>query len=257
MESWSVLAQNLPEHAGNAIHTDEGARAAGFPAALVAGVTTYAYLTHPVIASWGLDWVAAGGGEVRFRRPVFAGDLVRCEPAVEEHADEASVAATTGGVDPAPARRGDGEAERVRATLRVVRDGERTGVAEAMRSGEELPQVEVRLEGDWGADYAARAGDDLDVFVRRGVVHPAVWPALANHVVHRYVARGSWIHTRSLVRHHALAPAGAEALVRAVVVRRWDDRLGERALLDVAIEAEGAGRVARVEHEALVHLHPT
>ncbi len=110
MESWSVLAQNLPEHAGNAIHTDEGARAAGFPAALVAGVTTYAYLTHPVIAAWGLDWVAAGGGEVRFRRPVFAGDLVRCEPSVEEHADEASVAATTGGVDAAPATRGYGEA---------------------------------------------------------------------------------------------------------------------------------------------------
>ena len=37
---WSVTAQNLPEHARNAIHTDEGAQAAGFPRALVAGVTT-------------------------------------------------------------------------------------------------------------------------------------------------------------------------------------------------------------------------
>ena len=36
-----------------------------------------------------------------------------------------------------------------------------------------------------------------------GLVHPAVWPALANHLVHAEVARGSWIHTRSIIRHHA------------------------------------------------------
>ena len=71
LETWTVLARNLPEHADNRIHTDAGARAAGFPAALVAGVTTYAYLTHPIVAAWGLDWVANGGGEVRFDAPVF------------------------------------------------------------------------------------------------------------------------------------------------------------------------------------------
>ena len=40
--TWSVQARNLPEHASNPIHTDEGGRAAGFDAALVAGVTVYA-----------------------------------------------------------------------------------------------------------------------------------------------------------------------------------------------------------------------
>lgn len=55
--AWSVVAQNLPEHALTPIHTDDGARAAGFPRS-VAGVTTYAYLTHPVVAVWGTDWLA-------------------------------------------------------------------------------------------------------------------------------------------------------------------------------------------------------
>ncbi len=55
---WSIKAQNLPEHARNPIHTDAGAQAAGFPRALVAGVTTYAYLTHPLIVAWGEDWLA-------------------------------------------------------------------------------------------------------------------------------------------------------------------------------------------------------
>jgi len=49
--SWTVTAQNLAEHARNPIHTDAGAQAAGFPRALVAGVTTYAYLTHPIAAA--------------------------------------------------------------------------------------------------------------------------------------------------------------------------------------------------------------
>ena len=53
LQPWTVRARNLSEHADNLIHTDAGARAAGFPAALVAGVTTYAYLTHPVVAAWG------------------------------------------------------------------------------------------------------------------------------------------------------------------------------------------------------------
>ena len=54
MEAWSARARNLPEHAGNPIHTDEGGRAAGFDAALVAGVTVYAYLTRPIVEAWGM-----------------------------------------------------------------------------------------------------------------------------------------------------------------------------------------------------------
>ena len=47
--TWSVHAKNLPEHSRNAIHTDEGGKAAGFDGALVAGVTVYAYLTNPIL----------------------------------------------------------------------------------------------------------------------------------------------------------------------------------------------------------------
>jgi hypothetical protein len=61
------------------------------------------------------------------------------------------------------------------------------------------------------------------------------WPIT---VVHTQVARGSWIHTRSIVRHHALGAAGATAIVRAVVVRRFEAH-GERAVLDVVIEVDG------------------
>jgi acyl dehydratase len=235
VEPWRVVAQNLPEHARNPIHTDAGAQAAGFPRALVAGVTTYAYLTHPPMVAWGEAWIASGGGEVRFRRPVFDGDVVRCTPTVD--GDGVLVAAITD------------EPDQPRAVFRAVRTAE---AAVSMREGERLPTKEIRLDGEWGSDYGLRAGDPLPLCADLGVVHPAVWPALANHVVHTEVARGSWIHMRSVVRHHGLARAGAIATVRSVVVRRFESH-GERAVLDVEIEVDGVV-VATLEHEAIVAL---
>jgi hypothetical protein len=234
-EPWSIRAQNLPEHARNPIHTDAGAQAAGFPRALVAGVTTYAYLTHPLVVAWGLDWLGRGGGEVRFRRPVFDHDLLQCTPVLD--GDAVAVNAVTA------------EPEQPRAVFRAVRD---SGPPPPMRPGEALPSRRIRLAGEWGSDYGMRAGDDLALFVDAGCVHPAVWPALANQVVHADVARGSWIHTRSIVRHHAIAPADATADVHAVVVRRFEAH-GERAVLDVRIEVDGTV-VATLEHEAIVAL---
>ena len=235
IETWSVVARNNPEHARNPIHTDAGAQAAGFPRALVAGVTTYAYLTHPIVVGWGVDWLAHGGAEVRFLAPVSQDSLLQLVP-------------TNDGDDVVVEAFADGTA--ALASLRAVRSA---GPPPALRAGEQLRVRELRLEGEYGSDYGLRAGDDLDIFARLGVVHPAVWPALANYVVHRDVARGSWIHTRSIVRHHATAPAGATATITSAVVERFDSRAGERAVLDVRIDVDGV-TVATLEHHAIVAL---
>ena len=123
-----------------------------------------------------------------------------------------------------------------------------------LRDGERLRTRHIRLEGEWSDDYGVRAGDALAIYGDLGIAHPAVWPALANHLVHTEVARGSWIHTRSLIRHHTTAPAGATVDVHGVVVGRFDTRHGERAVLDVLIEHNGSP-VATIEHEAIVALH--
>lgn len=240
--AWEVVARNLPEHARNPIHTDDGARAAGFPRALVAGVTTYAYLTHPLLVAWGETWLAGGGGEVRFRRPVFDGDLVRCRPVGAAGLEAATVEAATVEVV-------TDEPDQPRAVFRAVAVA---GPPPPMRDGQVLRPVEVALDGEFGSDYGIRAGDDLGVCGDLGAVHPAVWPALGNLVVHAQVARGSWVHTRSVVRHHGLAASGATALVRSAVVRRFVAH-GERAVLDVVIEVDGVV-VATLEHEAIVAL---
>lgn len=235
-QSWSVVARNLAEHARNPIHTDDGARAAGFPGALVAGVTTYAYLCHPLAEGWGPQWLSSGAAEVRFRAPVFADDRVDLVVGAGAVPDEVTVGAVVGGSSRAE----------VVARRQVV---EPPG---PMRPGEALVTVEVPVVGEW-ADYGERAGDPLVLFRELGVAHPAVWPALANHVVHTQVARGSWIHTRSRIVHEALVPLGAVVEIRSVVVERFVRSSGERAVLDVELWHDGRRAVA-IEHEAIVAL---
>ena len=84
------------------------------------------------------------------------------------------------------------------------------------------------------------------------MVHPGVWPALGNQIMHTQLVRGAWIHTRSIVRPHSLAPAGATAEVRSRVVRRFTAH-GERAVIDVHIAVDSAV-VASMEHEAIIEL---
>ena len=98
-----------------------------------------------------------------------------------------------------------------------------------------------------------RAGDDLPLYLERGLVHPAVWPAIANQVMRADLVPGSWIHTRSIIRHHGRATAGATADVHATVIDRFTKPTGERAIIDVLIEI-GGEVVATLEHEAIIAL---
>jgi hypothetical protein len=227
MEPWFVTARNLPEHANNAIHTDVGAKAAGYSGALVAGTTVYGYLSHPVVVA-DPHWLSAGCGEVRFRSPVFDRDLVGCVP------HDGVVSARVG--------------DEVRATLTPMSSAH---FSEA--SGEELETIVVSLDEDL-ADYGTRAGDDLELY-KTGVVHPAVWPTLANRVFHSQLVTGSWVHTRSLIQHHSVASVGDIVCVRTTVQKRFTKATGTRAIALVKItSATDDRRIATLEHEAIIAL---
>jgi MaoC like domain len=255
---WSIVARNLPEHANNAIHTDEGARAAGFEKALVAGVTSYGYCLHPVIEHFGLSWLGTGEAEVRFRSPVFDGDLVSF-PLVHLTPNPAQDAAQD------PSRGPAQDPSEVSVEARVARLNRPLVSVSAWRNhrstpypastprpGEALQTVHLRLEGEYGSQYALRSGNQDDQCAKAGLVHPGVWPALGNYVFHRQLARGSWIHTRSIVRQFAAVADGVEAEVSSTVIERFQ-RGGERAVADVIVRVEGRV-VAAIEHKAIVDL---
>ena len=242
-QAWSVRARNLPEHADNPIHTDEGGRAAGFNAALVAGVTVHAYMVRPVVEAWGEGWLATGSSTVEFLAPVEAGDLVDCVP---EPVDNGSVevrALVAGDL-------------RARLVTRPPGDVHVVGTDWSDRPlSERLPDHVEPLVDRW-ANYGERAGADLSLCADAAVVHPSVWPALANGVITRHLVEGPWIHTGSRIVHHAAVPVGVSALVEATVIDRFNTRSGSRAVVDVRISVDGLP-VVTIEHEALVSLRST
>lgn len=238
---WSIVARNLPDHASNPIHTDAGARAAGFARALVAGATTYTYCVHPIAEHWGLEWARSGSAEVSFASPVFDGETLLFP--VTLHGDDG-----------------------LHLDVRVDRSDRPIVRVDARRSASPRPErgrgnteplipMTVDLEGEFDADYARRAGDDLELFRSAGVVHPGVWPRLANRMFHEQLVRGAWIHTRSHIRHHALAPIGSDAVVTGVVFDRFVRR-GLRAVADIEITMDGVV-VASIEHEAIIDVTVT
>lgn len=226
---WSTAAINLPDHADNIIHTDEGARAAGFDSALVAGTTVYAYMTHPAVAAWGRDWLSGGGGELRLRRPVFDHDQVDCLIS-----DGPTVTATVGGDE--------------RASLALWERVE----APATRAGDELKPFDVTLT-EAHLDYGVRCGDDLALYADENIAHPVTWANLANSVFIDNLVTGPWIHVRSKIYHEGLATLGSRIHIESHLLERFDSRAGERALVDMRIYADEQP-VATIEHEAVIVL---
>jgi len=229
---WSIRAVNLPEHADNPVHTESGGRAAGYGGAVVAGTTVYAYLTRPAAAAWGVDWIATGSAEVRFRAAVLADEALDVIPL---EADDGWVV---------EARAGAGVA--ARCAVGPV------GATPPDPVGERLDPLVVVLDERW-TGYAARAGEDLSLYRERGIVHPVVWPSLANRVFATQLVDGAWVHTRSAIRHLGTASPGETALVESWLKDRFDTRSGERALVDVRVSVDGRP-VAAINHEALVRL---
>ena len=81
---WEVCAENDAQDSNNPIHDSRVAQQLGFSGGLVPGVTLYGYLTYPLIAVFGRAFLQQGSLDVRFRRPVYAGETVTTLARVSE-----------------------------------------------------------------------------------------------------------------------------------------------------------------------------
>jgi hypothetical protein len=250
--TWKVVARNGPAHAANPVHTDAGARAAGFPRALVAGVTVHAWLTHPIVEKWGDEWLRTGGGEVRFRQPVFDGDhvAVPTQPgegdalvAEARVADDprAVLVATPPAAPPAP-----------ELLPRTDRHDPFPPDAEVLAAVTDLGTVEQTIDGVWGPPYAGDVGDDLARYAAGDVIHPGVWLEVAHRALTRNIALPAWVHTRSRYQFFdALQPPGILVEVRSRVVEATVRKGRDEIRLAVQIVHDDRPLVT-VDHAAII-----
>jgi hypothetical protein len=70
-----IRLDSNPRYRGST-HDDEVARRMGFKAALVPGAFVYGHVSRVAIEAWGADWARSGSMWLRFRKPVYNGDLI-------------------------------------------------------------------------------------------------------------------------------------------------------------------------------------
>src|SRR5262249_60392679 len=83
---------------------DDVARTYGYAGGLVAGTTVYAYMTSPLVAAWGSDWLARGTGSLTLLRPVYDGDELSVETRVLGRSGAEAAGEVVAAVTPRTAR---------------------------------------------------------------------------------------------------------------------------------------------------------
>jgi MaoC like domain len=254
---WQVVAHNDAVDSGNPIHEDSVAQRYGFGGGLVPGVTTYGYLLHPVVASFGRDFLTRGSSSVRLRRPIYAGETLQVAARVSavardaitfelEVINQAEEVCALGSAHlpsvPAPAR-----ALPAHAALPLPR---RAATPEALAAEPLLGTLEVTQDAAEATAFLAAAGEDLACY--RDIVHPAWLLRQANILVDRSVAVGAWVHTASDVIHLGVAQRGEPITIRGEIVALSQRKGHDYADIDVYIE--GAGPLMRVLHTAIFRL---
>ena len=81
ISNWTANAFNQVPNASNEIHGDRVAKEYGFKGALVPGATVAAYLIHPFVEAFGLDYLKSGYAHVRLHSPVYDGEYFEVEVA--------------------------------------------------------------------------------------------------------------------------------------------------------------------------------
>lgn len=251
LRPYGVVARNIDPDADNAIHSDDVARDFGFTGALVPGVELFAYAADAALLTWGEPWLTGGRLALRFRRPVYDGELLRITVDTDDLGlvgpdDVRRAVGVVAGPAPVPAV--DLSAWPAKPAPDVPLPPEPA----ALPPGP-LGTVREQLGLARAATYLDLVTSPAGPCRELGLLHPGLLLRAVNLVLMRNVALGPWIHTSSDAVLLAPAAAPAELEVRAVVgsteVRNGHDVVHYDAL----VLADGRP-VMRVDHTAIYRL---
>lgn len=252
---WRVIARNSFYESENPIHRDAPARALGFRAGLVAGVTIYGYLTRPAVTLWGRDWLERGTADVRFRSPVFDGDSLEVQGSTEQEggilasigsAGSDSAAMATFGLRSIPAEPPvDGYPNLPLPQVRARADAD----APATRGA--LGSFDLQLTPDRCADFLDEVANDLDAFAGAGLAQPAILLDGANLFLMANVELGPWIHTGTSIVHCRPLRVGATLSFRGGIAEVADRKGRPTLTLDIVVGDETGATAALIRHDVI------
>ncbi len=252
-----------PQGVPNPIHDAEGADAAGYAGALVAGVRTYGWAAQTITRALGEQWLADGWVDYRLRRPLYAGEVLRTR--VERQSHVWVVICEAGD---ATERRVvlDGTAGLGRASwlseLETPAPAPGLPVADHLPgytlANVPLPQPLRPLAGFLsGAGARNLVSDDLGLTDPRYLaegdpvpVHPYFLAGRMAPLTRHNFTYGPTIHVRSQIQHLRTAQADQEIVVGAQIVDAYDRNEHWYQVLDGVLTDPG-GEIARIRHHTI------
>lgn len=251
-----VIAHNDATDSGNPMHDDAAARAMNFKGALVPGITVFGYMTHSLVQHFGTEWLSHGYMQVRFRRPVYASEVLKIDSRLGE---SDSLAIDVLNPDGEICVLGHGslttEVASLPASFAPYRDlpnPQWPATHEQFESEKILGSLRATFSETENSEFLDAMQDDHAIY-RDGTMHPSWLLRQANIVVDQNFDIGPWIHVESEIRNYATARIDECIEVRAQVVELFERKGHEYFGLDIAMLIDGdPDRLAmRVLHRAI------
>jgi hypothetical protein len=253
-----VVARNTAQQSANAIHTEQ-AREFGFRGGIVPGVTLFGYALRAVADEWGPGWLESGELAMRFRRPVYDGDVVAVSPTSVGAADPVELAlvdAEGERCSVGSARRGTGPApEPADYPAGVVPD--ELPPAEPAVLGSLGPLAEYPLETSAAAvaEYSANVGL---AGAYPGLVPPSLIAAVSARILTlQYRFDGPRIHVRLHTRFLGTRPIGTPLRARGRLVGTREHKGNHYSHLDLLVVDDRDTPVMHIDTESIFKLGPT
>ncbi len=264
LPSYKVIGNNYAEDHDNKIHSDEVAAQFGFRGGLVPGVGIYAYLTHSVVATLGIEWLRQGAMTAKFLKPIYHGEeatvqgKVTCVAPLCIGLELFDAAGTLCAVGEASLPSSLPELNPENYPHQVLPLPDKRPAA----SMANLPDGKILGSLDWELNLAEIETKFLtDIcttlplfFGTQAVCHPAFYLAQANEIVMANVKLGPWIHTASSVQHYSIPQNSERLSMRGKVIESYERRGHEIVVLDLGIFGEEGRPIAQIRHSAIVKL---
>ena len=258
-----ATADPPPPGIPNPIHNSEGADAAGYAGALVAGIRTYGWAVQTVVEALGDEWLTSGWVDYSLRRPLFAGEEL--VTTVARDGDQWSIECTGRGVGgertvlggaaglgeaawlddldpPAPAAGVDPPQMRPTYTIDTVPIGEPLRPLRAYVRHETAQKM---------------ASEDLVIDDPRYLeavpanVHPFFLAGRMAPLTRHNFTYGPTIHVRSQIQHMGDARADQEFTVGARIVDAYERNEHWYQVLDGTVTGFEDNELARIRHHTI------
>jgi len=260
---YRVRARNTSADSENKIHDDSEAASYGFRGGLVPGITVFAYMTVPLVARFGLDWLERGSMQVKFQQPFYDGEEVVVQTEVDEIESPIRVNVTASREDGAKcatalATLGD-RSEWLDAPLidgypeapLPPLEARPAATRESLVPGTLLGSLTQKLIVP-DVDVLESLNERLLIYSEVGAVaHPFVLLRSANEILMRNFKLGPWIHAASDLINWSAVRDGEEISIRGRIADCFERKGHEFVVLDLLLVAEKSRAVQQVSHRAI------